>query len=155
MKFEDQPGGRNTIHENHTVFDGYDKLDDKDVLQSGDETAVISTLFHKGIYHEGWHVINKECPDWGKDIGKTIEKAIETDMDGWERLFRRKIQEVDDFPTKEEIDEAEPHAYIWVQLPHLTKPSVGILYRTDFVNVNGINWPIQDVKYLKRCIYNI
>ncbi len=73
------------------IGDDYDLLDDDDILQTGDETANASCILSIDHYI-GWASIH---PDWDDVIGKTIGFICDEtgDMDGNERIFRRKIEE--------------------------------------------------------------
>lgn len=79
---------RHEISPNHAIVgDGYRLLNDDDVLQPADQTACVSTLLSG---RERWISV---LPSWKDDCGKTIKEICDDsgDMDGHERLFRRKV----------------------------------------------------------------
>lgn len=74
------------IPANHPIIGNfYRKLTDDEVLQIGDETACVSTLFSK-IHTEGWRSINNSGM-----VGKTVAESYEEDADAQERIYRRKL----------------------------------------------------------------
>ncbi len=78
---------RHRVPAGHIIIgDGYRLLDDDEVIEEGDEEALLSCLLSLD-YHLGWRAV---CPH---AVGQTVAKECTWDapnIDAWDRLFRRR-----------------------------------------------------------------
>lgn len=67
---------------------GFRLLREDETLDADDETVCVSTLLSG---REDWHAVT---PSWSDLLGKTVREVCDdhSDMDGRERLFRRRVQ---------------------------------------------------------------
>lgn len=69
-------------------------LASEDVLQEGDETACLSLLTTKDPdFHEDWQAVHSSA------YGTTVAQDLAADMDGGERLFRRRTHVLGPLPS--------------------------------------------------------
>lgn len=74
---------------------GWRLLEDTDVIERSDQTVCLSTLL-SGT--DDWMRMDRPSPDYGDEwadvVGRVVGEYIASDaeMDGWERVFRRKIK---------------------------------------------------------------
>ena len=80
---------RHDLNAQHPVFgEGWRKLADNEALQKGDQSACVSMLL--SLSGGRWRDVEREFPE---SVGKTVREACDGghDLDGHERVFRRRI----------------------------------------------------------------